>query len=176
VSVETRLRRGRRERRVTLAPDGNAFTATLDGEPHRLAGLAAGPAALAAGGVTVEELAVEVDGRPLRALVARGRDRVWVALEGVTYAFETGEDVRAADAGGAGSGTVTAPMPGKVVAVLVAPGDTVEAGQAVVVLEAMKMETTLAAEVAGTVSAVQATVGELVDAGAAVVVVTPASA
>lgn len=175
MSVETRLRRAGRERRVTLVPEGGGFAATVDGAAHRLVCLAAGPPTLAAGGATVEELALEIDGRPVRALVARRAGRVLVALDGAVWTFETGDDARAGDVGAAGSGTVTAPMPGKVVAVLVKPGDEVEAGQALVVLEAMKMETTLAAEVAGTVRDVQATPGGMVDAGAVVVVIVPAA-
>ena len=73
----------------------------------------------------------------------------------------------AARAGGAG--TVVAPMPGKIVRVLVAVGDTVEAGAPLVVLEAMKMETTLRSEIAGTVVAVSVEAGATVDAGAALV-------
>jgi biotin carboxyl carrier protein len=103
--------------------------------------------------------------------------RVLVAIDGTTWTFETGDDGRRGDvAGGAGSGTVIAPMPGKVVAVLVQPGDEVAIGQALVVLEAMKMETTLAAEVAGTVREVHATPGGMVDAGAVVVVVVASAA
>ena len=92
------------------------------------------------------------------------------------YVSPTGDDARAGGSRGGGSGTVTTPMPGKVVAVLVATGDVVQAGQPLVVLEAMKMETTLAAEVAGSVTAVHAIVGAMVDAGATVVVIAPAAA
>ena len=67
-----------------------------------------------------------------------------------------------------------APMPGKVVKVLVATGDVVTVGQALVVLEAMKMETTLVAEVAGTVAMVAATPGGMIDAGAVVVEIVAA--
>ncbi len=126
-----------------------------------------------AGGATVEELALEVDGRPHRALVARIRDRVLVAVAGRVWTFESGEEARGAHAA-AGSGAVTAPMPGKVVAVLVAEGDVVEVGQALVVLEAMKMESTLAAEVAGRVTAVRATAGASVAAGDLLVEIAPA--
>jgi len=90
---------------------------------------------------------------------------VIVALDGLVYTFETGEAARAAGRGGGGSGLVTAPMPGKVIAVLVAVGDVVEAGQPLVLVEAMKMETTLAAEIAGRVQKVGATPGQLVEAG-----------
>jgi biotin carboxyl carrier protein len=61
---------------------------------------------------------------------------------------------------------VKAPMPGLVVRVLVAPGDAVEAGQGVVVLEAMKMENELKAPAAGTVTAVHAQPGAAVGKGA----------
>jgi 3-methylcrotonyl-CoA carboxylase alpha subunit len=72
---------------------------------------------------------------------------------------------RAADAGG-GDGLTLAPMPGKVVSVHVAPGDAVEAGDRLAVLEAMKMEHTLTAGRAGTVAELLASAGDQVEAGA----------
>ena len=62
-------------------------------------------------------------------------------------------------------------MPGSVVRVLVSDGDVVEAGQPVVVLEAMKMEHTLTAPSAGTVTSVAVTVGAQVETGSLLVVV-----
>ncbi|MCW5893392.1 MAG: hypothetical protein KIT14_22995 [bacterium] len=123
----------------------------------------------AADGHSVEELVVVLDGRTHRAFVARRSDRVLVAIDGVVHTFAVGDDTGGGAAGGVGSGTVTAPMPGKVIRVAVGVGDAVEAGQALVVLEAMKMETTLAAEVAGTVKAVHAAEGAMVDGGALLV-------
>ena len=72
------------------------------------------------------------------------------------------------EAGSADSGTgnVAAPMPGRVVLVKVVPGDAVEAGQEVMVIEAMKMELSLKAPRAGTVAEVRAQAGEFVDADA----------
>ncbi len=61
--------------------------------------------------------------------------------------------------------TIRAPIAGKVVKVLVAVGDQVAAGAAVIVLEAMKMENELAAERGGTVSAVHKAAGQAVDTG-----------
>ncbi len=66
------------------------------------------------------------------------------------------------------AGSMTSPMPGKVVAVHVTPGDAVTPGQVVAVVEAMKMEMPLTAPRAGVVARVAA-VGEMVDAGAVVV-------
>ncbi|MFV1990695.1 MAG: biotin/lipoyl-containing protein [Acidimicrobiales bacterium] len=71
------------------------------------------------------------------------------------------------------SGSVTVPMQGNIIKVLVEPGDTVAADQAVVVLEAMKMENNISCEVAGTVAEVKVSVGDSVGAGDVVVVVTP---
>jgi biotin carboxyl carrier protein len=162
--MDVQLRLGTRALRVSVVPDGDAVDGTVDGAAHRVARLA-GRAPAAAG---VEDLALEIDGRPYRALVARvrerGSERVLVAIAGRVYAFETGDESGGQHAG-AGSGTVAAPMPGKVVAVLVAVGDTVAVGQPLVVLEAMKMESTLAAEVAGRVATVAAVAGATVAGG-----------
>jgi acetyl-CoA/propionyl-CoA carboxylase biotin carboxyl carrier protein len=69
-------------------------------------------------------------------------------------------------AGAAASGdSLTAPMQGTIVKVAVADGDTVEAGQTIVVLEAMKMEQPLNAHKAGTVSGLAAEVGAVVTSG-----------
>jgi len=72
---------------------------------------------------------------------------------------------RPAGGGGAGDGRVTAPMQGTIVKVLVAPGDAVEVGQRVLVLEAMKMENYLTTDVAGTVRAVRVAEGDNVSTG-----------
>lgn len=76
--------------------------------------------------------------------------------------------------GGAAGGEpqqVTAPMPGKVVRVLVSPGDAVEPRQGLVVIEAMKMENELRASRAGRVTAVRVAQGQSVEAGALLVIV-----
>ena len=71
----------------------------------------------------------------------------------------------AVHAGGAVSGELTSPMQGTILKVLVSQGDEVEAGQPLVILEAMKMETTLAAPRAGKVKELHATVGATAGAG-----------
>ncbi len=72
---------------------------------------------------------------------------------------------QAAGAGKEGVQTVAAPMPGKIVRVLVAPGDAVEQGQGIVVVEAMKMQNEMKAARAGRVLAVRVQVGTAVSAG-----------
>ncbi|MEO6222315.1 MAG: biotin/lipoyl-containing protein [Vicinamibacterales bacterium] len=74
-------------------------------------------------------------------------------------------------AGGAGQQRVKAPMPGRVLRVLVKPGDTVAHRQGLVVVEAMKMENELTAPKAGTVTDVAVTEGMSVEAGRLLVVI-----
>jgi biotin carboxyl carrier protein len=76
-----------------------------------------------------------------------------------------------ADGGSSGAGPqqVTAPMPGKVVRILVAPGDRVEPRQGLVVIEAMKMENELRAARGGRVTTVRVVQGQSVEAGALLV-------
>ena len=163
--MSTVLRSGERSLEVHLAAEGTGLVATLDGAALRVTSVRPGLRGAAPGGATVDELWLEIDGRPCRALVARLRDRILVTFDGLVYVFEIGDAARSARHGSTGSGLVTAPMPGKVIAVLVAEGDAVEAGQPLVLVEAMKMETTLAAEVSGCVQRISAATGQLVEAG-----------
>jgi acetyl-CoA/propionyl-CoA carboxylase biotin carboxyl carrier protein len=77
----------------------------------------------------------------------------------------------AAGGGGSSSGDIAVPMQGTIIKVLVAVGDAVEAGQAVCVLEAMKMENNIAAGKAGTVKEVRVKPGDTVGSGDIVVII-----
>jgi len=70
------------------------------------------------------------------------------------------------------SGSLVAPMPGTVVKVLAAPGDTVAKGDPVVVIEAMKMEHTIGAACDGTVAEILVEVGRQVDIDQVIAVIT----
>jgi acetyl-CoA/propionyl-CoA carboxylase biotin carboxyl carrier protein len=72
---------------------------------------------------------------------------------------------------GAGHGTISSPMQGTIVKVLVGPGDTVDVGDAVLVLEAMKMENHINAETAGTVKEVRVQAGDTVGTGDVLVII-----
>ena len=105
---------------------------------------------------------------------------VWVPESAGSVTTGVGSDATRARPGraassssgaGGGSGQVTVPMQGTIVKVLVAVGDTVETGQAVCVLEAMKMENNIVAERAGAVTEVKVTEGVTVGAGDVVVVI-----
>jgi acetyl/propionyl-CoA carboxylase alpha subunit len=170
--MELRLRVGDRPLTVRLVPEGDEFSATVEDASYRVACGSTGRRTTT-GGTTVEELALTVDGRSHRVVVARNREHVMVAFDGHVYRFETGDEARAGHEGGAGSGIIIAPMPGKVVSVLVAVGDEVSVGQPVLVLEAMKMESTLPADVTGRVTAVKVVAGAVVGAGETLIEIEP---
>ena len=72
----------------------------------------------------------------------------------------------AAPAGAQGSVVVTAPMPGKILAVKANAGQAVKKGDVIMVLEAMKMENDIVAPQDGTVASINAAAGDAVEAGA----------
>ncbi len=91
---------------------------------------------------------VVVDGRSLEAgFTADGQDAVLVHFRGEAYRLEkpSPPNVEGEDASAAGAASLVAPMPGTVVKVMGGEGDEVEEGQPLLVLEAMKMEQTVAA-------------------------------
>jgi biotin carboxyl carrier protein len=101
---------------------------------------------------------------------------VLVAYRGQTYAFTKPDAFGPGKAGTASSGTVSAPMPGTVLAVHVSAGADVEEGQPLGVMEAMKMELALNAPFAGTVTEVNAAAGDRVELGARLFMVAPEEA
>jgi acetyl-CoA/propionyl-CoA carboxylase biotin carboxyl carrier protein len=121
-------------------------------------------------------LLLTVDGMTTHAVVVHGGDRTWVWLDGATVALlEWSPQRRAGGAGGADN-EVRSPMPGTVLAVHVKAGAAVEEGEALLIVEAMKMEYTLSAPRAGRVARVTANVGDQVLVDEPLVELEPESA
>jgi 3-methylcrotonyl-CoA carboxylase alpha subunit len=122
---------------------------------------------------------IETDGHVFRGDVERSEGRVRLSFGGEVYDFgvelESLAGVRT-KSGSAGSGAVLAPMPGVAAEVKVTVGDAVEVGQVLVVLESMKLFTSLSAQVTGTVSEVACKPGETVAAGKRLVLIEPSKA
>ncbi len=106
----------------------------------------------------------KVGNKTYRIVAAEQEPKVWAAVDGRVYVFEHASEDEYGS-GGASENSVAAPMPGKVIKVLVNNGDEVEEGQAVLIVEAMKMEHTLRAPKAGVVQELHCEEGQQVDAG-----------
>ena len=148
----------------TVSVGGAAFPAhleQLDGTPVLLVSV----------GTSVHRIiARRSDGRGAYALSVDGFAFAAEALDERTRAIR---DITAASAGGARAAHVSAPMPGLIVKVNVAPGEVVKAGQGLIVMEAMKMENELRASAPGRVKSVVVAPGTAVEKGALLVEIEP---
>jgi 3-methylcrotonyl-CoA carboxylase alpha subunit len=116
-----------------------------------------------------DRFAVELDDRRLIASVVAVDDKRSVFLQGSTYTLLRDDPLHRVDAGDSHGGGLTAPMPGKVVALLAQPGQAVEKGTPLLILEAMKMEHTITAPAAGILKGFCYAAGEQVSDGAPLV-------
>jgi 3-methylcrotonyl-CoA carboxylase alpha subunit len=114
-----------------------------------------------------------IDGKRYPVFSARKKESIFVSVGPASFEFKPAQETSRRRARGLAAAEITAPMPGKVLKVLVRDGDLVEAGQPLVVIEAMKMETTLAAESAALVKHVRVEEGQTVDHGAVLIELSP---
>jgi len=147
-----------------------------------------GPEGVIVGGEALAANLADVEGTPVRQVTigttvhrvvarrhpTRGRYTLWV--DGFRYEVDaldertrTIRDMTAATGAPAGPAPLVAPMPGLIVRVNVQPGDVVQPGQGLVVMEAMKMENELRAAAAGRVKSVAVRAGTAVERGALLV-------
>jgi 3-methylcrotonyl-CoA carboxylase alpha subunit len=149
-------------REVKVDANGGCFEVAVDGR-HRAVELVRFDGAVAS-------LRFPENGRSFQVTYQANGNGSWRVAVGerefelsVLTPVQAVEAVAAAQAGGPSQ--LKAPIPGKVVSVKVAPGDEVVPGQALIVLEAMKMENELASEQAGRVVAVHVDAGATVESG-----------
>jgi 3-methylcrotonyl-CoA carboxylase alpha subunit len=144
---------------VDVAYAGNGFALTF-----------AGNQILARGQLgRVGLLRAELGGRRLTATVIAAGERRHVFLNGCVWPFAAIDALHQAREGSGAESQLVAPMPGKVVALLVRPGTRVDKGAPLLVLEAMKMEHTITAPAAGLLKAFRYAAGEQVADGAELV-------
>ncbi len=106
--------------------------------------------------------------------VSRHGDEFTIIDDHATWRLTLIDPLAAKDDAAVAAGRLTAPMPGKIVQVLVMPGESVKRGEPLLILEAMKMEHTVTAPADGTVDRVNYAAGEMVEEGAELVAFTPA--
>ncbi|WP_312382092.1 acetyl/propionyl/methylcrotonyl-CoA carboxylase subunit alpha [Stutzerimonas balearica] len=127
------------------------------------------PASAPKAQLTGEQLVVEQDGLRRQHWAIRRGDNLYVEWDGELRCVQRVDPIAEAEASHAHHGGLTAPMNGSIVRVLVEAGQHVEAGAALVVLEAMKMEHSIRAPQAGVVKSLYCSEGELVSEGTALV-------
>ena len=134
---------------------------------------------LESSGAQVDVSTVHIDGRDItlhignrmvRGAVARRGQRFTIFCDGRHHVLDGVDTLAHAGSAEVASGQLTAPMPGKIIAVLVAPGTQVERGAPLLIMEAMKMEHTITAPHAGVIAQVLYRVGDQVAEGVALLV------
>lgn len=151
---------------VEYTQTGDGCTAAVNGHPlqARLLSMREGA------------LTLLIDGKPLSFHLAHDGSRALVAVEGQVYEFTQGQEqqgrARQRETRGLDP-DVRSPMPGKILHVPVEVGMTVETGQPLVVLEAMKMENTLVAEGNARITKIHVAPGDLVDLGQLLIELEP---
>ncbi|MEQ8391155.1 MAG: acetyl/propionyl/methylcrotonyl-CoA carboxylase subunit alpha [Thalassospira sp.] len=109
-----------------------------------------------------------------RATVLRDGNRLMIFRDGRADRLDIFDPLAAAGGNEGAGGGLTAPMPGKIIAVMAKAGQSVAAGDKLVVMEAMKMEHTISAPVTGTIKEVFFDVGDQVDDGAELIAIEEA--
>lgn len=109
---------------------------------------------------------VEFQGKKLRVPALKYQGRLWFHWQGETHVAElSGGRAKSGEKASVRPGVISAPMPGKITRVSVKKGDGATRGQALVVMEAMKMEYTLEADREGCVEEVSVKPGDQVSLG-----------
>jgi 3-methylcrotonyl-CoA carboxylase alpha subunit len=148
---------------VELERDGSAIEARVDSAALKLANQPLPDGAML----------VECGGERVRAFAARMGDSIVVSIGPRCFTFKLQEAARGGARRSLATPLLTAPMPGKVLKIMVREGDEVMAGQPMITMEAMKMETTLNAEGPARVKAIPVSPGQMVDAGAVLIELSP---
>ena len=146
------------EKQVEILAQGTAWHFSVDGVERRAHVTQVEPGVYS----------ILLEGRVYEASMDRTGQNLVVTLAGERFEVEVRDPrswSRKSVAGSQGAATLSAPMPGKVVRVLVCAGDTVEAGQGLLVVEAMKMQNEIKAPRSGQVISLAAREGTTVAAG-----------
>lgn len=161
-------RSGGRDHRLDVRQDKAGLEVRLDGREFRADLLQVEPGLYS----------LLIGGRSFEIDVLEMEDALMVLVDGQPFRVEIQDEqqqrLRSAAGRGevtAGKRVVTAPMPGRVVKLLVRPGDAVRSGDGIIVVEAMKMENELKAPAAGTVKEVRVEEGKAVSGGDVLVVI-----
>ena len=159
VSRRLTFRHGDHTQDVGVGYAGAGFLLDVDGETTRVSGEM----------LPGSQLRADLGGNRVAATVVVAGEKRHVFLHGRCFVLSAVDPLHHAGEGGGAEGGLTAPMPGKVIALLVSPGTKVDKGTPLLILEAMKMEHAICAPSVGTITGFRYAVGEQVADGAELV-------
>ena len=119
-----------------------------------------------------QDLFIVLDGQMIRGTVLRSNQNLFVGVDGLFFKISNSRSTESCQIDQI-SGSVQATMTGRVIQILVNPGDQVDKGDPIVVLEAMKMEHSLTAPVTGQVDTLDTALNQLVEQGHIVATIEP---
>jgi 3-methylcrotonyl-CoA carboxylase alpha subunit len=154
-----KFRAGETERALAVRNAGRGWELEVDGQRLRAHGQLARDGSLRA----------EFGGRRLSATVIVAGEKRHVFLDGRCWQLAAVDPLHLPGEGSGADGSLSAPMPGKVIALLAEPGTRLDKGAPLLILEAMKMEHTIAAPAAGLLKSFRCAVGDQVSEGAELV-------
>ncbi len=155
------LRQGKNDLQILIHPTAHATTLEWDNHAVVVRDVSMGE----------DRVSATLNGETRSASFVFDTDHVHVIAKARSAKLEVVQTKIPIDGENPGDGSIRSPMPGKIIAVLVAQGDRVERGQALLRLEAMKMEHTLTAPNSGKVRTLLASLGQQVDAGKELIVI-----
>ncbi len=165
-----RWRDGDTRRAVALKRDGDAWTVSLDAAPPRGRWQWDASARAEAGQDAAWDIRLVMDDADIRGTAVWTGDGFQVFQDGDARQLALDDPLaHAGEDHGEHGGDMTAPMPGKIISISVRAGDAVRKGQALLVMEAMKMEHNIAAATDGQVAEVFYAVGDQVAEGATLI-------
>ncbi len=161
---------GRKVRlKIERLTDDNDLAVQIDNRTHRLTAYADGD----------HEIVMKLGGKSITAFVARKENTIAVHIAGKIFTIDCDTDKRKLKRHAGDFRTadeVATPMPGKIVKILAAVGDTVKVKQPLVIVESMKMENEIRSPIDGIVESVNFAEGDLVQPGQSIIDLKPLSA
>lgn len=165
------------EKRLHTLPDGETYSVHVDraGDGYRVRCPSPRFEASVQGGGERPFWSVVTEAGSYEAKVHRDDGEILVEIDGERFAFALEAGIAAVDAStrAATRAEVKAPMPGKIVKLLVAVGDAVVSGQGIVLFEAMKMQNEIESPLDGVVTELAAAEGQAVEARDRLFVIEP---
>jgi biotin carboxyl carrier protein len=159
------LKYGNKKFDVDIKKDGDQYVSAINGTDLNLQAFS----------IAKNISTVRINGKTFKAYSAADDNKSYVTINGNCFVFDKVKDEEKSygDTGGSSANidVVKPPMPGSIVKIIVEKGQTVKEGDGLIIVEAMKMETTLYSSIDGIVTEINVKPGEQVDSDKALLII-----